>query len=549
MKVIHCVAVSLLMLPGSALAQPLGRYCSMARANGAWALILHGNLTQDPCDELIKKFGPEEKIQRAGLYAAKGLNNVVIRCGVDGEDVLLHQDDGGKAFSEPFKTASEGKKRNCIVTAAPMQWPLFRSPFPAGVDTDHISGFDFARPPYHALDLAHEFGQPGASANATIVDWKGRDQSGANFLNDDDGHLMKIKAGVKIQAVASGRVLATGFREARSGSEVNCQGPANASGEVFVQHTISGKTGTIATVPPTPNDTGRYDEVFVTHYGNLAEIDVKPNDFVQQGAKLGLSGARDCNGDVSPLRFSTFKITNSAGYYKFNLLTNIGSSDPANQGSTNGWAVAIDPYGWSPPAGFDPWSWRGYGGGKGISHWGALSVNLWMDGQAPGTGTWLGPLAKNPLEDRIVRVVYTYAKGGTWGFHLADMRDGRYCVRFGNPGRLTLAVINRAAGICFDKLPGWVERTHETKSRAFDVRVKDKQITVVNYYSGSITAGGNDVWLDIDTCNRIEGEETVARCGTDRFVVHLDDQGCRGEVLSARQNVIANTTCEHYAAQ
>jgi hypothetical protein len=115
MNIIQCLAFSLLLLPGSVLAQPLGRYCSMTRTGGAWALILHGNLAKDPCDEISKKYGPEQKIQRAGLYAAKGLNNVVMRCGADGEDVLLQQDDGGKAFLEPFKAASEGKKRTAEI--------------------------------------------------------------------------------------------------------------------------------------------------------------------------------------------------------------------------------------------------------------------------------------------------------------------------------------------------------------------------------------------------------------------------------------------------
>jgi hypothetical protein len=345
-------------------------------------------------------------------------------------------------------------------------------------------------------------------------------------------------------------VLAAGFRDASVDPQASCQSRANARGYVFVEHTISGKTGTIATAPPTPNGATPYDEVFVTHYGDLAEIGVKPNDFLQQGAKLGLSGARDCRGEALPLRFTAFKTTNSAGYYKFDFQTNFTPSDPAHQNSTNGWAVAMDPYGWSPPAGFDPWAWRAYAGGRGIEHWGALSVNLWMEGQAPGTGTWAGPLARNPLDGRIVRVVYTFTRGGNWGFHLAHMRDGRYCVRFGNPGvRLTLPTIDRVADICFDKVPGRVERSRESRSRAFDVRVKDKQITVVNYYSGSITAGSNDVWLDIDSCNRIEGEEKEARCGPIRFVVHIDGSACRAEVLSARPNSISSTTCEHFDAQ
>jgi hypothetical protein len=52
MKIIHCLAFSLLLIPDPAPAQSLGRYCSMMRSTGAWALILHDNLTQDPCAEI-----------------------------------------------------------------------------------------------------------------------------------------------------------------------------------------------------------------------------------------------------------------------------------------------------------------------------------------------------------------------------------------------------------------------------------------------------------------------------------------------------------------
>ena len=158
--------------------------------------------------------------------------------------------------------------------------------------------------------------------------------------------------------------------------------------------------------------------------------------------------------------------------------------------------------------------------------------------------------AQSPVDGRIVRVVYQFTSGGNWGFHLAQMKDGRYCVRFGNPGRLPLATIERVANICFDKIPSTVERSAESRSRAFDVREKGKQITVVSYQSGSIAVAGNAVTLDISTCNRVEGENTEARCSPTRYVVHMDGAECRAEVTPApRSNRIGTTTCEHYAAQ
>ena len=87
------------------------------------------------------------------------------------------------------------------------------------------------------------------------------------------------------------------------------------------------------------------------------------------------------------------------------------------------------------------------------------------------------------------------------------MTDNRYCVRFGNPGRLTLKTIDRMADICFDTVPGSVERSRESRSQAFDVREKGKRITVVSYHKGSIAAGGRDITLDVASCSRLEGEE------------------------------------------
>lgn len=84
--------------------------------------------------------------------------------------------------------------------------------------------------------------------------------------------------------------------------------------------------------------------------------------------------------------------------------------------------------------------------------------------------------AQTPVDGRIVRVVYqvVFEGGGpqnsTWGFHLAHMRDGRYCVRFGNPGRLNLAIIQKVGDVCFDTIPGTVERSHESRSQSFDTR-------------------------------------------------------------------------------
>jgi hypothetical protein len=158
--------------------------------------------------------------------------------------------------------------------------------------------------------------------------------------------------------------------------------------------------------------------------------------------------------------------------------------------------------------------------------------------------------AETPVDGHIVRVVYQFTGGGNWGFHLADMKDGRYCLRFGNPGRLTLKMIDRVADICFETMPGSVERSTEHRSQAFDTRQKGKRITVVSYHKGSIAADGGDITLDIATCNRIEGEEPEARCRTTHYVVHMRGESCSAEIRPERGgNRIASISCQHYPAE
>lgn len=163
--------------------------------------------------------------------------------------------------------------------------------------------------------------------------------------------------------------------------------------------------------------------------------------------------------------------------------------------------------------------------------------------------------AQSPVDGRIVRVVYqiVYEGGGprnaTWGLHLARMQDGRYCVRLGNPGRLTLAVIDKVGDLCFEGIPGSVDRSQEQRSRSYDAREKGKQIVVVSYQKGSIASSGSDVTLDITTCNRVEGEPDT-NCFPSRYVLHMDGPNCNAEVtLSGSRRRAERVTCEHYEAR
>jgi hypothetical protein len=155
--------------------------------------------------------------------------------------------------------------------------------------------------------------------------------------------------------------------------------------------------------------------------------------------------------------------------------------------------------------------------------------------------------AQAPVDGRIVRIVYQVGPKGTWGLHLAHMKDGRYCVHFGNPGRLTLVHIERAASICFDKVPGAVEQTPERTTRAGDARQGGKIITISTHHRGSIEASGNDITLRIETCNKAE-YETGYSCFPNRYVVRMGEEACSAEVTLFRGKA-GTTTCEHYAAK
>jgi len=155
-----------------------------------------------------------------------------------------------------------------------------------------------------------------------------------------------------------------------------------------------------------------------------------------------------------------------------------------------------------------------------------------------------------PADGRIIRVVYQVggapgAVNATWGFHLAHMRDGRYCVRFGNPGRrLTIAIIEEVADICFDGMPATVDRSRERRYQAIDTS-DGKEKTFVSFSKGSIAASGNAITLDVTSCSRAKGVPEY--CFANRYILRMSGQECSAEIALSRGTVPA-TTCEHYAA-
>ncbi len=351
--------------------QGLGRYCSITWASGGWAVEWYPDLVQDPCGNIQQNSDPGGIIQRAGLYSVSGVNNVVVRCGADAGWVGLGGGIGDGPFKFTFDNAVEANQRSCIFTASPQELKIFVRPYENRGGARSGTGFDWARPPYHTLDLSNEFGRPGASTTASVVNWGGEDRSNMGFIDNHDAYDIGMPTGTPIYAVAEGNVLASRFRDVTNILVADPKDPkfgqrgctaSDTQGEIILNHVISGG-----------GPTGLYDEIVQTYYGHLSQIAVQVGDFVQQGQFIGLSGNTGCS-SAPHLHFTTSRIKNTAGYFifPFKINTNFGPG-VTDQGSTNTGQVAIDPYGFYPPAGFDPWAWRAY-------PLGALSIKLWKVG-------------------------------------------------------------------------------------------------------------------------------------------------------------------------
>lgn len=376
LAVLGLLAPTVLAAPAEAAS--LGRYCSSTRSDGAWMLYSYSNLTDDPCAHIAAQF-PGGTVQRAGLFSASGMNNVVVRCNAPYFNYVgLYQGLGYAPLQNAFQQVLKDNQQGCVFTAAPRDLPIFNSPFAVGWGTySHKSGFDFARPSYNSLDVVSEFGQPGSTA-ATIVDWKGRDESG-KFIDNYAKHDLNMPQNMPVLAVATGKVLLQRSRLVDH-SNPACPGSDNYQSEIYIEHTISGSTGQIVTPGPGAPAPTIYDEKFVTYYGNMLMMKstAQTNMTVQQGDTIGTAGASGCSSE-SHLAFGTFRTTNTANSHAYPFLPNTITT--GKEESDNGLPVAIDPYGFLAPKGFDPWAWRAFPSG-------ALSINLWNAGQAPDTGAW-----------------------------------------------------------------------------------------------------------------------------------------------------------------
>jgi murein DD-endopeptidase MepM/ murein hydrolase activator NlpD len=340
----------------------MGRYCSITYPGGGWGFASNPNTTDDPCNWMLDQT-PGGTIQRAGLYSTNAGNRVVTRC--DGGYVARHQNTGATPLTNAYNAAAG--KSGCIFTVSPKAMPVFGLPYDSWGYTSTGTGMDFARD--YTVDALNDFGDPSGSTSADELSWRGIDQSGSGgYIDDHDGWDINMIQGTPIRAVAHGTVKASRFRDVTAACPTTYMTPTQ--GEVFIKHTVSGGS-----------NSNEYDEQFVTFYAHMSVIYVADGDVVNKGDIIGLAGTTGCSSGPH-LHLGTFRLTNTASEHDYPFVINTSFGSPGDdENSANGYQIAIDPRGFSPAKGFDPWAWRGY-------PWGALSVNLWQEGSAPPAGSY-----------------------------------------------------------------------------------------------------------------------------------------------------------------
>ncbi|HEY0992294.1 MAG TPA: M23 family metallopeptidase [Kofleriaceae bacterium] len=338
----------------------MGRYCSMSWPGGGWAFATNSNLVDDPC-AWLRGSSTNATVERAGLWALNAVNNVVLRC-ESGGYIILQNGTGGAPLTSAYNLAAG--HGGCVFTVSPREMRIFGRVYdPAGY-TDTWTGFDFARG--YTVDARNQLGDSDGGTAATIVDWRGQDMS-TWYYDGHDGWDIIVNKGTAIYAAADGYVEAARFRDITNACPGNYTIPTQ--GEVYLRHIVSGGSNTTL-----------YDEYFDSYYAHFSDIAVSAGQFVHKGDLIGHAGTSGCSSQPH-LHFTAYRLTNTASKFVYPLVINTNFAAGMDQSSSNANDVAIDPHGFYPTAGFDPWAWRAYPAG-------ALSVYLWDSGAAPPNGNF-----------------------------------------------------------------------------------------------------------------------------------------------------------------
>jgi Peptidase family M23 len=367
-----------------------GSYCSLSYPDGAWVLNTEDDAETDPCAGVLAQ-RPGGTIERAGLYASIGANNVMVRCGA--APVVLLSGAGLDVIGAAREQVSADASLNgCVFTIAPASLPVFSLPYGvwmgqtdpgADVATNGFSAFNFDM--YAAAWDVTDFGQTPypAGSSACAVDRTGNEQcyfgsasecapAPAGCQIEDPGraaggvYVWTMPMGKPLLAVANGIVRGSADRDVSSSHCAQLL-PGTAQSEIYIEHQVG---------------SGAQAERFIAGYLALSEREVFVGDIVSRGQEIGKAGSSGCS--LAPqLFFSVLRLTNLTGARSY-----VFQTTPLGYG-INGIQGAIDPAGWAAPMGIDPWAYRflGYqdplGTAPGVTDPGAFSIDLWLPGETP----------------------------------------------------------------------------------------------------------------------------------------------------------------------
>lgn len=332
-----------------------GHYCSVRNPTGGGFGLLPQGAGSDPCQVFLAQ-NPASVVERAGLYAINGVNQVVGVC--SGGFVTISVATGTAPFDHAFSNAAG--RSNCVFTATPKALPVWYRPYSGAHTADTAQSFNHNV--YRTGIDVSEFGQTPVPSHplAHTIDLLGRQQCDGR---PNDPHLNGIdEAAVDILlpttrdilSVAPGRVVQAVPRYVLLWSPV---GNDPWQREVFVRHQVG---------------SGRYSEQFTTYYAHQIDTPVRHGQTVLAGTVLGRTGNTGASYGVH-LHIAAFRHRNLTYRATYDLAYDQAGFILDKE------VAAFAPWGWRAPQGADPWGWRF----RDNDNAGTFSADMWRTGEAP----------------------------------------------------------------------------------------------------------------------------------------------------------------------
>jgi hypothetical protein len=399
-------------VPGAPAPPGYGTYCSVTDpSNGGWAFTWRAPNAGDPCLALAARVGPNTVIQRAGLWAAYGNNNAMVRCG---STVYMGRAYGESALENIFNNVSGRGLSNCVFTISPTRIAGWGYPYTSTAipSSTAVFDYDFVNAPWNIA----AFGKLGGDSDACSVDRTGyetqscKDNAAPPAQPDpppygafEGAYDWSLPRDTPIRAVADGIIRGSQQRTVTPMCGTFSDGsprqslPGSKQLELFLETQVG---------------TGQYAEHFIAAYHHMdaspvtwaAQLKVAEwggplppvGTVVKKGDVIGFVGESGCSAGGVPgassyhLDFSVLRLTNLTGArsYMFQpLLTTYDSSGHVLRGAAgvNGWQGLMDPFGWGAPRGVDPDAYKMIGltpwfdAPANVTDMGTFGIALWDD--------------------------------------------------------------------------------------------------------------------------------------------------------------------------